>query len=180
MSSTTNTTAFGPIEDGDLCAINLVAPSFPASTRLHWGTPSGRQGRRTIARARYAVVTITVLQETEQGTDIIRLEKDGTYEIKYICDEDGSSSIGITKQDEFCLIPSCVDRSRLSAYFTIADCGEQRSARYKLLDGQSVAFEVKAGKASQITGGESQISPPSWFTMQPTINDRIETLVEDR
>ena len=181
MSSTTDTTAFGSIEDGDLCANNrVITQSFPGSVRFTWGSRSGRQCKPAIARAKYQRVIISVLQEPDQATDIVVLDQDGNYEVKYTREGDGPSSFAITKGDEVCLIPSCDGRSRQSACFTIANCGEQRGARYELEDGQSVAFEVKAGKASQITGGESQISPPTWFTMQPTSNVRIETLVEDR
>jgi len=181
MSSTTDTTAFGSIEDGDLCANNrVITQSFPGSVRFTWGSRSGRQCKPAIARAKYQRVIISVLQEPDQATDIIVLDQDGNYEVRYTREGDGPSSFAITKGDEVCLIPSCEGRSRQSACFTIANCGEQRGARYKLLDGQSIAFEVKAGKASQITGGESQISPPTLFAMESTSNDRVETLVVSR
>jgi len=177
MSSTTDTTAFGSIEDGDLCANNrVITQSFPGSVRFTWGSRSGPQCKPAIARAKYQRVIISVLQEPDRATDIIVLDQDGNYEVKYTREGDGPSSFAITKGDEVYLILSCDGTSPPSAYFTIANGDEQRGSCYELQDGQSVAFEVKAGKASQITGGESQISPPTLFTMHATDLPGIETL----
>ena len=177
MSLTRNTTALGPIEEGDLCANDRVlTQSFPGSIGLEWGSRGGRHCKTTMVRSKYGPAIMSVLQRPRRLTDIIALDKDGNYEVKYTRVGDGTSSIGITKGDEVCLISSCDGTSPPSAYFTIANGDEQRGSCYELQDGQSVAFEVKAGKASQITGGESQISPPTLFTMHATDLPGIETL----